>query len=81
MKYFRDNYDKEVKAHKQDKRHHFSFNNRPRRPEAPRYIPPKRENWDQPEQESSEGKKTFTRLLETLLNTSQSNFFSTHKLL
>ncbi|XP_060573461.1 UPF0561 protein C2orf68 homolog [Ruditapes philippinarum] len=50
----RDNYDKEVKAHKQDKRHQFSFNNRPRRPEAPRYIPPKRENWDQPEQESSE---------------------------
>ena len=59
IKYFRDNYDKEVKAQKQEKKHHyFPFNSRPKRPEAPRYIPPKRENWDQPEQESSEGRET-----------------------
>ncbi|XP_045213872.1 uncharacterized protein LOC123564390 isoform X2 [Mercenaria mercenaria] len=50
----RDNYDKEVKASKQNKRNHFTFNNRPKRPDAQRYIPPKPEDWDQPEQNSSE---------------------------
>lgn len=62
LSYFRDNYDKEVKAAKQNHKGRFNPFHKAKRPDAAVYIPPSRKNDEiEPEQQQQQQQESSGR--------------------